>query len=93
MRKRGLHARTQSGRGKSSDKFRIIDNLEAEQGFNTYRQKIGKQAQGNTELEIEYEKILNRVKTRSSRPAAPKTPHTRAPDRSRTSTIGPHLFT
>ena len=26
--------RTQSGRGKNSDKFRIIDNLEAEQAFN-----------------------------------------------------------
>ena len=35
--------------------------------YHTYRQKIGKQAQGNTELEIEYEKILNRVKrTRES---------------------------
>jgi hypothetical protein len=30
--------------------------------YNTFRQKVGKQAQGNTELEIEYEKILNRVK-------------------------------
>ena len=30
--------------------------------YNTYRQKIGRQAQGNTELEIEYEKILARVK-------------------------------
>jgi hypothetical protein len=30
--------------------------------YHTYRQKIGKQAQGNTELEIEYEKILKRVK-------------------------------
>jgi hypothetical protein len=28
----------------------------------TYRQRVGKEAQGNTELEIEYEKILNRVK-------------------------------
>ncbi len=35
--------------------------------YNTYRQKIGRQAQGNTELEIEYEKILTRVKkTRES---------------------------
>jgi hypothetical protein len=35
--------------------------------YNTYRQKIGRQAQDNTELEIEYEKILNRVKkTRES---------------------------
>jgi hypothetical protein len=35
--------------------------------YNTYRQKIGRQAQGNTELEIEYEKILARVKkTRES---------------------------
>jgi len=35
--------------------------------YNTYRQRIGKEAQGNTELEIEYEKILNRVKkTRES---------------------------
>lgn len=38
--------------------------------YHTYRQKVGNQAQGNTELEIEYEKILNRVKQtrgRSSR--------------------------
>jgi hypothetical protein len=35
--------------------------------YNTFRQRVGKQAQGNTELEIEYEKILNRVKkTRES---------------------------
>jgi len=35
--------------------------------YNTYRQKIGRQAQGSTELEIEYEKILTRVKkTRES---------------------------
>jgi hypothetical protein len=35
--------------------------------YNTYRQRVGKEAQGNTELEIEYEKILNRVKkTRES---------------------------
>jgi hypothetical protein len=35
--------------------------------YHTYRQKVGKEAQGNTELEIEYEKVLNRVKrTRES---------------------------
>ena len=35
--------------------------------YNTYRQIVGKQVQENTELEIEYEKILNRVKqTRES---------------------------
>jgi hypothetical protein len=35
--------------------------------YNTCRQKIGRQAQGNTELEIEYEMILARVKkTRES---------------------------
>ena len=35
--------------------------------YHTYRQKVGKQAQGNTELEIEHERILNRVKkTRES---------------------------
>ena len=50
--------------------------------YNTYRQRVGKQAQGDTELEIEYEKILNRVKkTRSSPPAEPKIPRARAPDR------------
>ena len=39
--------------------------------YNTFRQKVGKQAQGNTELQIEYERILERVrKTRSLRPAA-----------------------
>jgi hypothetical protein len=35
--------------------------------YNTYRQHVGKQAENNTELELEYEKILNRVKqTRES---------------------------
>src|SRR6201997_4997320 len=35
--------------------------------YNLFRQKVGKEAQGNTELQIEYEKILNRVKqTRDS---------------------------
>jgi hypothetical protein len=35
--------------------------------YNTFRQIVGKEAEGNTELEIEYEKILNRVKqTRES---------------------------
>jgi hypothetical protein len=35
--------------------------------YHTFRQKVGQQAQGNTEPEIEYEKILNRVKqTRES---------------------------
>ena len=35
--------------------------------YHTYRQRVGKQAQDNTELEIEYESILNRVKrTRES---------------------------
>ena len=30
--------------------------------YNTYRLKVGKQAQGNTELQIEYEKILDRAR-------------------------------
>jgi hypothetical protein len=35
--------------------------------YNIFRQKVGKEAQGNTELQIEYEKILERVKqTRDS---------------------------
>ena len=35
--------------------------------YHTFRQKVGQQAQGNTELETEYEKILTRVKkTRES---------------------------
>ena len=35
--------------------------------YNTFRQIVGKEAEGNTELEIEYQKILNRVKqTRES---------------------------
>jgi hypothetical protein len=51
--------------------------------YHTYRQKIGKQAQNNTELEIEYEKILNRVKkTRCIRPAGPKTPRAHTPGQS-----------
>ena len=37
--------------------------------YNTYRQKIGKESKGNTELQIEYEKILDRVRqTRVFRP-------------------------
>ena len=47
--------------------------------YNTFRQVVGKQAQGNTELEIEYEKILKRVKqTRSLRDAETKTLRARA---------------
>jgi hypothetical protein len=35
--------------------------------YHTYRSRVGKEAQGNTELEIEYEKILTHVKkTRES---------------------------
>lgn len=35
--------------------------------YNTFRQKVGKQAQGNTELQIEYDRILERVrKTKDS---------------------------
>jgi hypothetical protein len=35
--------------------------------YHTYRSRVGKEAQGNTELEIEYEKTLTRVKkTRES---------------------------
>ena len=35
--------------------------------YNTYRLKVGKQAQGDTELQIEYDKILDRVRqTRES---------------------------
>ncbi len=35
--------------------------------YNTYRLKVGKQAPGNTELQIEYEKILDRIRqTRES---------------------------
>ena len=30
--------------------------------YNTYRQKVGAAARGNTELQIEYEKILDRVR-------------------------------
>ena len=30
--------------------------------YNTYRQKIGSEAKGNTELQIEYEKIIDRVR-------------------------------
>ena len=49
--------------------------------YHTYRQMVGKQAQGNTDLEIEYEKILTRVKkTRSFHPAEPKRPRARGPD-------------
>jgi hypothetical protein len=47
--------------------------------YHAFRQVVGKQAQGNTELEIEYEKILKRVKqTRSLRPAETKTLRARA---------------
>ena len=59
--------------------------------YNTFRQIIGKQAQGNTELEIEYEKILKRVKqTRCLRPAETKTLRAYAPDRSHIHDPAPH---
>ena len=62
--------------------------------YHTFSQMVGKQVQGNTQLEIEYEKILKRVKqTRSLCPARPKTPHARTPDPSRTSMIRPSLLT
>ena len=45
----------------------LADAVPYSREYNTYRQKIGRQALGNTELEIEYEKILARVKkTRES---------------------------
>ena len=47
--------------------------------YHTFSQMVGKQVQGNTELEIEYEKILKRVKqTRSLRDAETKTLRARA---------------
>ena len=62
--------------------------------YHTFRQIVAKQAQGNTELEIEYEKILRQVKqTRSLCPARPKTPHARTSDPSRTSIIRSSLLT
>jgi len=52
--------------------------------YNTFRQKVGKEAQGNTELEIEYQRILERVRqTRSLRPAPHKILRARAPATSR----------
>jgi hypothetical protein len=40
--------------------------------YHAFRQKVGRQAQGNTELEIEYEKIPTRVKkARLLRPVPP----------------------
>jgi hypothetical protein len=45
----------------------LVDVAPYSREYNTYRQRIGRQAQGDTELEIEYEKILSRVKkTRES---------------------------
>ena len=59
--------------------------------YHTFRQMVGKQAQGNTELEIEYEKILKRVKqTRSLRPAETKT--LRARQTEAPSMIRPHAI-
>jgi hypothetical protein len=59
--------------------------------YNTFRQRVGKQAQGSTELEIEYEKILKRVKqTRSFRPAETKT--LRARQTEVPSTLRPHAI-
>jgi hypothetical protein len=47
--------------------------------YNTYRLKVGAAARDNTELQIEYEKILDRVRqTRSFRPAAQQNPRARA---------------
>ena len=45
----------------------LVDVAPYSREYNTYRQIVGKEAEGNTELEIEYQKILNRVKqTRES---------------------------
>ena len=45
------------------DKMAILaDVAPYSRQYNTFRQKVGKQTEGNTELEIEYEKILKRVK-------------------------------
>jgi hypothetical protein len=57
--------------------------------YNTYRFKVGKQAQGNTELEIEYEKILDRVRQTS----LSVLPHTKTPrTRRRTPASGCGIF-
>ena len=47
--------------------------------YNTFRQKVGKESQGNTALEIEYQRILDRVRqTRCSRPAEHQNSRARA---------------
>jgi hypothetical protein len=47
--------------------------------YNIFRQAVDEQSLNNTELRIEYEKLLERVrKTMSLRPAATKQPRTRA---------------
>jgi hypothetical protein len=40
----------------------IADVAPYSREYNTYRLKVGKQAKDNTELQIEYEKILDRVR-------------------------------
>jgi len=60
--------------------------------YNIFRQKVGNDSQDSTELRIEYEKILDRVRqtresvirmdTRSLRPLAPKSPHAPAQEES-----------
>ena len=45
----------------------LADVAPYSQEYHAFRQKVGTEAQGSTELEIEYEKVLNRVKkTRES---------------------------
>ena len=45
--------------------------------YNTYRLKIAKEAKGNTELQIEYEKILDRVRRPRNNQVLPSCPTTR----------------
>jgi hypothetical protein len=65
--------------------------------YNTYRLRVAKEAKGNTELQIEYEKILDRVRrtkesvmrmadrhfTRSLRPAQQQEPRAGAGEEGR----------
>jgi len=70
--------------------------------YHNIRQRVAQQAKGDTELEIEYEKIMNRVKqtresvirmTRCPRPAGHKTPRAPAPEAAAVATHMPASLT
>jgi len=69
----------------------LADVAPCSREYHTYRQKVGKQAQGNTELEIEYERILNRVKKTRESVIRMQDRHSTAPVDEISGTVRPDL--